>query len=126
MSSSPFSIGTRVLGGGAAILILFLVVGFLLPGTWSARASVQIDAPPEAVFPWLDSPRAWTRWTPWPDTGLVMGGPAHGVGSVITWDNAGLARRSQRRGVTPFVLLLNRSGNKSARSLTVMVRSSLE
>jgi hypothetical protein len=88
--SSPFSIGTRVLGGGAALLILFLVVGFLLPGTWSAGGSVQIDAPPEAVFPWLDSPRAWTRWTPWPDTGLVVAGPPHGVGSVISWDNADL------------------------------------
>lgn len=90
MSSSPFSIGTRVLGGGAVLLILFLVVGFLLPATWSAQGVVQIDAPPEAVFPWLDSPRAWTRWTPWPDTGLAMEGPAHGVGAAISWDNATL------------------------------------
>jgi uncharacterized protein YndB with AHSA1/START domain len=90
VSASPFSIGTRVLGGGAVLLILFLVVGFVLPGTWSAQGSVQVDAPPEAVFPWLDSPRAWTRWTPWPDTGLIITGPAHGAGSVISWDNADL------------------------------------
>jgi len=90
VSKSPFSIGTRVLGGGAVLLILFLVVGFLLPGTWSAQGAVQIDAPPEAVFPWLDSPRAWTRWTPWPDSGLVMAGPAHGAGSTISWDSAEL------------------------------------
>jgi hypothetical protein len=90
VTSSPFSIGTRVLGGGAALLILFLVVGFLLPGTWSAQGSVQVEAPPEAVFPWLDSPRAWTRWTPWPDTGLVVAGPPHGVGAVFSWDNTDL------------------------------------
>src|SRR5437870_11833152 len=45
---------------------------------------------------------------------------------VIAPDNAGLASSNQRRGVTPFVLLLKRSGNISARSLTVVVRNSLE
>ena len=39
--------------------------------------------------------------------------------------SAGLASSSQRRGVTPLVLLLKRSGNISARSLTVVVRSRL-
>src|SRR2546430_1853440 len=48
------------------------------------------------------------------------------MASVIVWASAGLASSSQRRGVTPFVLLLKRSGNISARSLTVIVRSSLE
>ena len=38
--------------------------------------------------------------------------------------SAGLASSSQRRGVTPLVLLLKRSGNISARSRTVVVRSS--
>jgi hypothetical protein len=38
----------------------------------------------------------------------------------------GLASRSQRRGVTPLVLLLNRSGNMAARSATVLVRRSSE
>ena len=37
--------------------------------------------------------------------------------------SAGFASNSHLRGVTPLVLLLNRSGNISARSLTVVVRS---
>ena len=37
-----------------------------------------------------------------------------------------MARRSQRLGVTPFVLLLKRSGNASARSRTVVLRKSSE
>lgn len=90
MRGWPFSIGTVVLGGGAVLLVLFLIVGFLLPGTWTARGSAHIDAPPEAVFPWLDSPGAWTRWTPWPDTGLVVAGPEHGVGARMSWDNPDL------------------------------------
>src|SRR5580704_12305260 len=46
--------------------------------------------------------------------------------SVITRASAGFDRSNQRLGVTPFVLLLKRSGNISARSLTVLVRSSSE
>src|SRR5271165_3544059 len=45
---------------------------------------------------------------------------------VMAPDSAGLASSSQRRGVTPFVLLLKRSGNTSARSFTVVVRNSFE
>ena len=45
---------------------------------------------------------------------------------VMARASAGLASSSQRRGVTPLVLLLKRSGNISARSLTVVVRSSFE
>ena len=42
------------------------------------------------------------------------------MASVIVRASAGLASSSQRRGVTPLVLLLNRSGNISARSVTVV------
>ena len=48
------------------------------------------------------------------------------MASVIARESAGFDKCSQRRGVTPLVLLLNRSGNISARSLTVIVRSSSE
>ena len=58
---------------------------------------------------------------------LEVGDPAvaDGLGDR-RWASAGLASSSQRRGVTPLVLLLKRSGNISARSLTVVVRSSSE
>ena len=48
------------------------------------------------------------------------------IASVMQPASAGLASSSQRRGVTPLVLLLKRSGNISARSWTVTVRSSSE
>ena len=48
------------------------------------------------------------------------------IASVILQARAGFASSSQRRGVTPLVLLLNRSGYNSARSLTVTVRSRSE
>ena len=58
MNQSPFSMGTIVLGGGALLLMGFLFVGFLLPGTWEATRSRHIDSAPESVFPHLDSPTA--------------------------------------------------------------------
>src|SRR5215470_11304898 len=48
------------------------------------------------------------------------------MASEIVLANLGFACSSQRRGVTPFVLLLKRSGYISARSRTVLVRNSLE
>src|SRR6266853_5750006 len=48
------------------------------------------------------------------------------MASVIEPESAGFDKCTQRRGVTPLVLLLNRSGNISARSLTVIVRSNSE
>src|SRR5215472_12149499 len=42
---------------------------------------------------------------------------------VIAWASGGLASSNQRLGVTPLVLLLKRSGKRSARDLTVVVFS---
>src|SRR5215468_7147083 len=48
------------------------------------------------------------------------------IASVMVRARGGFARNSQRRGVTPLVLLLKRSGNISARSFTVVERSNAE
>src|SRR4029434_8111 len=48
------------------------------------------------------------------------------IASLITCDREGLASSSHRRGVTPLVLLLKRSGNISAKSLTVVLRNNSE
>ena len=48
------------------------------------------------------------------------------IAAEIAVESQGLASLSQRLGVTPLVLLLKRSGNTSARSLTVVLRKSSE
>src|SRR5208337_4352665 len=48
------------------------------------------------------------------------------IASVMSPESPRLHNCSQRRGVTPFVLLLKRSGKISARSLSVVSRNSLE
>ena len=87
---SPFGPGVTILGGAAVLLISFLFIGVLLPGTWSAQASARLPASPEDAFLRLDSPSDWSQWTIWPDSGVQMMGPSSGAGSGFTWDDTEL------------------------------------
>ncbi len=87
MSRGPFSFGTVILGGGAVLLGLFLLVGYLLPHDWQAEAEARIPATPEAVYAFLDSPEGWQNWTPWPESGVERSGPARGAGATLSWND---------------------------------------
>jgi uncharacterized protein YndB with AHSA1/START domain len=87
MSPSPFSLGTRILGGAAALLFGSLALGFLLPTDWRAQATRILDADTEDVYAFLDAPEGWQAWTAWPDSGLVRSGPERGAGATIAWDD---------------------------------------
>lgn len=87
MSASPFSFGTKILGTGAVLLAIFLVIGFFLPGNWEADASRVIRATPEALLPYLDSPEGWQEWTPWPEAGVERSGPERGAGASLSWND---------------------------------------
>lgn len=100
MSASPFSFGTKILGGGAVLLSAFLLVGYLLPGTWEAEASHLVPSPSEAVLPFLDSPEGWQEWTPWPEVGVERSGPERGAGAQLAWDDPELGAGSFTLGAT--------------------------
>lgn len=87
MSASPFSLGTRILGGAAALLFGVLALGFLLPTDWSASATRILEADAASVYDYLDDPEGWQAWTAWPDSGLVRSGPDSGEGATIAWDD---------------------------------------
>lgn len=91
-----FGPGTLVLGGGAALLIGFLAVGFLLPGTWAATAEATLPVPAYTLTAYLDSPRGWQEWTPWPDSVSPGPGPDGGAGSSMTWTDPDLGSGSFR------------------------------
>lgn len=63
----------------------FLVIGLLLPGRWQVQRSHLLAAPPEEIFPWLDSPARWAAWVPWPEAGASFAGPPEGVGASRSW-----------------------------------------
>lgn len=79
--------GTVVLGGAAALMLAFLGVGFVLPGSWEAGAETRLPVPPTDLRPYLESPEGWRTWTTWPDSALVRTGPDRGAGSAIAWDD---------------------------------------
>ena len=95
MTRGLFGPGTIILGGGAVVLTLFLAVGFLLPGQWTANAEATIPADAEAVLALLDSPEGWAQWTPWPDS-TTRSGPERGAGAQIAWDSRELGIGSFR------------------------------
>jgi uncharacterized protein YndB with AHSA1/START domain len=94
MRRGPFSFGTVVLGGGGLLLTFFLLLGWLLPSSWEAEAALLIPAPAAAVYPLLDSPEGWQRWTPWPESGVQRSGLSRGQGATLSWDDPELGAGS--------------------------------
>jgi len=94
VSPGPVSFPVKVLGTGAALLSLFLLIGLLLPGDWEATATHTIAAPAEDVMPFLDSPEGWRQWTPWPEEGVDRSGPSRGPGARLSWNDPELGSGS--------------------------------
>lgn len=84
----------RILGGGAALLALFIVIGVMLPGRVEVTRSVEVQATPEAVFPFLNDLEAWAEWTPWAEVESRIEGVAVGVGARRVWDDVGMGAGS--------------------------------
>jgi hypothetical protein len=74
-----------IIGG---LLALFMTVGFLLPGTWSAEATLEVPAEPEAVFPFLDDLGRWDEWTQWAEIASTISDPPSGSGATRNWEDA--------------------------------------
>jgi hypothetical protein len=76
-----------VLGG---LLVLYAVVGLLLPKRYHVERSIVIDAPAEAIFPTINTLKEWPTWTAWtkenyPGMKVLFAGPEAGVGAKYSW-----------------------------------------
>ena len=80
-------LGAKIFGGLSIVLLLFLLIGIALPGTWRAEQEALFPGTPADVFPFLNSLLAWEAWTPFPEAGLESFGPAEGIGAGIRWDD---------------------------------------
>lgn len=74
-----------------ALVVVALVVAFALPRHAVVTRSVEIAAPPAALFPLVSDLRRFNEWSPWanldPDTVYTFTGPTDGVGQTLHWDS---------------------------------------
>ena len=72
-----------------ALAVLFLVVGFFLPPTFTVARTAEIAAPPEKVYALVADPRGWKQWSAWnkrdPQMQIEYGGPPAGMGAKWSW-----------------------------------------
>ena len=80
-------LGAKIFGVLAGVLLLYLLLGVFLPGTWTAQTEARLPARPEVVFPFLNQPNLWMRWNAVPDSGLEPVGGTSGVGAGLEWDD---------------------------------------
>lgn len=81
----------KIVGGALlALVIVFVVIGFILPKQVEVTRSIVIDAPPQAVFPHLTAPKKLLEWSPWaerdPNAKWTFEGPESGVGAKYSWE----------------------------------------
>ena len=85
----------------AAFVVILAGASYLLPREVPVERSVTIAAPPEAVFPYVNSLQRAAEWSPWlgidPDLRPTYEGPDEGVGNRMTWssDNPDVGSGSQ-------------------------------
>lgn len=80
----------KILIAFATLVGLLLVIGFALPSRFRVERSTTIQAPPEAIYPYVANLQRWQEWAPWnakkyPDSQWMFGGPQAGVGAVHSW-----------------------------------------
>jgi uncharacterized protein YndB with AHSA1/START domain len=107
MMMTPFYI---VLGIGAvmiAAVIVVLVLAATKPNSFRVERSIDIAAPAEKVFPYLDDLKQQRLWSPWdqkdPNMKREYSGAPRGVGAIYAWDgNREIgAGRQEITSVTP-------------------------
>ncbi|MEM7719367.1 MAG: SRPBCC family protein [Pseudomonadota bacterium] len=78
-----------LLGIVVVLAIIFVAGGMLLPREVTVARSIQIDAPPQAVFPHVNSLKATEGWSPWlerdPNVQLSYNDTEAGVGAAMEW-----------------------------------------
>lgn len=73
----------------AALMVLAVVIS-RQPDTFVVERAAFIAAPPEAIFPHVNTLRRWEAWSPWArlDAGMkdTFSGPEPGAGAVLAWE----------------------------------------
>ena len=73
----------------AALVVIFVGGGYLLPSEVSLQRQTVINAPPEKVFALVSGYKRFNEWSPWaeldPKAIYTFEGPESGVGAKMSW-----------------------------------------
>ena len=86
------------------VVLSLALIGLYLPGSVSVERRLTIAAAPEVLFPLLDSPQAFTHWSPWSTPGAdvryAFDGPTEGVGASLQWEGGAFPMASGSYTIT--------------------------
>lgn len=83
------------------IAVLLVVVAYLLPRHVNVARSIEINAPPQVIYPLVADLRRTNEWSPWleldPAVEITFTGPTDGVGQTMSWksDNENVGSGAQ-------------------------------
>ena len=73
----------------AALVVIFVGGGYLLPKEVTVQRQAVINAPPAKVFALVDGYKRFSEWSPWaeldPKTQYTFEGPESGIGAKMSW-----------------------------------------
>jgi uncharacterized protein YndB with AHSA1/START domain len=89
----------RLVAGLVAIVIVLAAAAYLLPREVTVTREIVIAAPPEKIFPHLNSLQRAAEWSPWagldPTMQATWAGPEQGVGNRMEWSGSDIGAGSQ-------------------------------
>jgi len=75
----------------AAVAVLLLGIGLLLPSGFKVQRSVVVNAPASKVYPLIADPRQWKQWAVWnrrdPAMQMQYSGSEIGTGAKWEWQS---------------------------------------
>ena len=79
-----------ILLGFVALVVVFLIVGFFLPGTYHVERSIVIKGKAADVYPYISNLKTWNDWTAWneqryTDLKQEFGTITSGTGASYSW-----------------------------------------
>jgi uncharacterized protein YndB with AHSA1/START domain len=73
------------------LLVILALTSFLLPQKQHVERTVEMSAPAEKIFPYLNTPNLFSQWSPWskldPQMKVQFMGPESGEGAGMSWQS---------------------------------------
>lgn len=72
-----------------AVALMIVLVGLVLPSTFSVERSIEIKAPARTIYDYVVEPKQWAKWSVWakrdPAMRITYSGPPFGMGAKWSW-----------------------------------------